>query len=99
MQTPLQDVATTHTALQQVRPCSRADAAPALTKLRPGSNVNNNKEVTMMKTKYLTPELFKEELYAQDVITASGESSTTSSELKRAEVDNAFRAFSILRGN
>ncbi|MCR5636551.1 MAG: hypothetical protein K6F76_05180 [Clostridiales bacterium] len=53
----------------------------------------------MMKTKYLTPELYKEELYAQDVITASGENPTTSSELKRVEVDNAFRAFSILRGN
>ncbi len=51
-----------------------------------------------MKTTYLTPELLKEELYTKDIITASGDSSTTSSELKRAEVDNAFRKFSALRG-
>ena len=49
---------------------------------------------------YLTPELLKEELYTLDAITASGESSGSSSEEpQRREVDNAIRAFSALRGN
>ena len=52
-----------------------------------------------MKTKYLTPELLKEELNVNDIITASGETSTSSTESRRNEVDNAFRAYSVLRGN
>ena len=52
-----------------------------------------------MKTKYLTPELLKEELYANDIITASGETSSGNSSSRPKEVDNAFRAFSVLRGN
>jgi hypothetical protein len=55
-----------------------------------------------MKTKYLTPDLLKEELYTIDVITASGEassgsSSSSSSSSSQAEVDNAIRAFSAFR--
>ena len=57
-----------------------------------------------MKNKYLTPELLRDELYAKDVMAASGEiestpvSSATSS-TSSSEVDNAIRAFSALRGN
>ena len=45
--------------------------------------------------KYLTPELYKEELLNNDVMAASGDS--TSSIPDDVEVDNSIRMFSALR--